>query len=97
MNESLEVERTREIEADLRSVSRSAQLYGGLSTAFLVAATVLRWLSDDAESSKLAWSLLCLGVLFGFLWVIFVAEAIRAKIELSLQLAKCQVLGHSRI
>jgi hypothetical protein len=95
MNETLEIERCREIEADLRAVTSKARFYGSLSTALLVTAGVMVWATDRSEPTALVWSMFCFGMLFGIQWIIFVAEAIRAKLELSLHLAKCQVLGRT--
>jgi hypothetical protein len=96
MNESLEIDKTKEIEADWYSVARSARIYGRLSTGLLVAAGSIGWISDKTGPSNLAWTLLCLGVLFGIQWINFAAEALRAKVELSLHLAKCDVLRRAQ-
>lgn len=97
MNETLEIERCREIEAELRGLASKARLYGSLSTGLLVAAALFAWISGGTEPSKVAWSFLCCGLLFGIQWTIFVVEANRTKVELSLHLAKCQVLAQGQI
>jgi hypothetical protein len=95
MDETLEVERCREIEALLEAVASKARIYGSLSTGLLVTAGLVVWATDRATPSTLAWSFLCFGVLFGIQWINFSAEAIRARIELTVHLAKCQVLGRA--
>jgi hypothetical protein len=92
MNDRLAIERIKEIELDWQSVARSARIYGRLSTGLLVAAGSIGWISDKAAPSNLAWTLLCLGVLFGIQWSNFTAEALRAKLELSIELAKSDLV-----
>ncbi len=96
MNETLEVERYREIEAELRKLTSQARIFGGLVSLFLSTTGIWVWVSDAPEYFKLSWTLLCFGLLFGLLWIIFVVEANRAKVELSLHLAKCQVLAQGQ-
>lgn len=96
MDETLEVERCREIEAELRGVALKARFYGRTSTGLLVAAALIEWMPSGAEPDKFAWSFLCFGLLSGVQWIIFVVEANRAKVELSLHLAKCHVLAQGR-
>jgi len=97
MNETLEVERFRDIEVELRQLNSQARRSGGLGSALLSIAGLWVWVSDSPEYSKLSWTLLCFGVLFGLRWIIFVVAANRAKVELSLHLAKCQVLAQGQI
>jgi hypothetical protein len=93
MDETLELERYRELEALLATVASKARIYGRLSTGLLVTAGLVVWVTDRAVPSTLAWSFLCFGVLFGIQWINFAADAVRARVELAVHLAKCQVLG----
>lgn len=97
MNETLEIERYRELEAELRALTSKAYSSGALSGGLLVAAAALAWVLDPAASYKLSWTFLCVGVLCGLRWVIFVIEANRAKVELSVHLAKGQILAPRQI
>jgi hypothetical protein len=90
MNDSLEVERYREIEAELHALTSKARVWGSVSGGLLGAAAVFGWLSDGPELLSLRWMSLCLGILFGLHWIALVVEANRAKVELSLHLMKNQ-------
>ena len=96
MNETLEIERYRDIEAELRVLASKAGTYGNLSFGLLGAAGGFAWL-PGAEPQKVVWSFLCFGLLLGLKWIGLVVEANRAKMELSLHLAKDQVLAQGQI
>jgi uncharacterized membrane protein len=96
MNEALEVERFREIEAELAKLTAQARNLGGFGGLLISTTGIWVWVSDAPEYFKVSWTLLCFGVLFGLSWIACVVEANRAKVELSLHLAKCQVLAQGQ-
>ena len=97
MDETLEVERCREIEGELRSLGLKARFYGGITQGLLLISSFILLALERDELYKFAWLFLCVGLAFGFVWIIYVVEANRAKVELSLHLAKCQLLAQGQI
>jgi hypothetical protein len=93
MNESLEAERYREIGAEIHALASKARTSCAVSSGLIGAAAVIGWTSGESDILNLRWTFLCLGVFFGLRWLALAIETNRARAELSLHLARCQLLA----